>query len=320
MEALEEMGLKATGQYLQLNSYENRVFEVELEADTPSTRKLYSQLGGQNRLIVKLYRPGRWSRSAILEEHLFLDELCKSGLRAIAPIEFPILPDRTLHCHNAIYLCAFPKGMGRMPQELFKEDYIKIGKSLALLHNIGQQHGVKYRPSLNTELFGYSNLDLLETWVSPEVYKRYFSAAEDILAYLDDHLDESSFIRIHGDCHRGNLLLSDPRHGEKQFFFVDFDDFISGPVAQDFWMLFSSLEQQEQELEWLLAGYDELRRFPTEQIQLFQALRGLRIIHYAAWIARRWKDPSFPKLFPNFLDYSYWAEEAEALEKIAWNL
>ncbi|MCB0392819.1 MAG: serine/threonine protein kinase [Bdellovibrionales bacterium] len=306
MDAVDETGLTPTGEYIQLNSYENRVFEVKLENHPP--------------VIVKLYRPGRWSRETILEEHFFLQELKEAQMPVIAPMEFKKLKDQTLFVHNHMYVTLFPKGLGRMPQELFKDDYIKIGRRLALLHNVGQQKVAKYRPSLKVDEFGYPALDVLVSWVAPEVRTRYFAAAETILEHLDDVLIEENFIRIHGDCHRGNLLQTDPKEGEKTFFFVDFDDFVNGPVAQDFWMLFSGHSESQQELEWLLSGYEELRHFPDEQLELFQPLRGLRIIHYAGWIARRWQDPSFPKLFPQFEDYSYWAEETEILEKIAWNL
>jgi Ser/Thr protein kinase RdoA (MazF antagonist) len=319
MEALEQMGLSVTGQYIQLNSYENRVFEVTLE-DTPRHPDIAKQIGNQNKVIVKLYRPGKWSRDALLEEHSFLKELQTEGLKVIAPIEFENLHDPTLHNHNSIYVSVFPKGLGRMPQELFEEDYKNIGKSLAQLHNVGQKRMAKFRPNLTVSEFGYKSLDLLEDWVSPEVYTRYFDAAEAILDHLEEALYEVPLLRIHGDCHRGNILLSDPKIGDKTYFFVDFDDFINGPVAQDFWMLFSNATDYGSELDFLLSGYEQLRHFPDEQLELFQPLRGLRILHYAAWIAKRWLDPSFPQLFPNFKEYSYWAEEAEALEKIAWTL
>ena len=320
MEAVEFTGLEPTGEYIQLNSYENRVFEVKLETHSESYNRHRKQLGIANSVIVKAYRPGRWSREAILEEHFFLQGLFLAGLPVIAPLSFEEFPDQTLLNYEQMYFVFFPKARGRIPQELFAEDYRKIGRSLALLHNVGEQQKAQYRLTLNTQTFGYEVLDLLEYWIAPEFRIRYMQAAKPILAYLDEVLEPNSFIRIHGDCHRGNLLQTDPTEGHKSFFFVDFDDFINGPTAQDFWMLFSGLEESEQELDWLLSGYEDLRVFPDKQLQLFQPLRGLRIIYYAGWIARRWQDPSFPKLFPQFKDYTYWAEETETLEKIAWNL
>ncbi|MCJ8276247.1 MAG: serine/threonine protein kinase, partial [Bdellovibrionales bacterium] len=191
----------------------------------------------------------------------------------------------------------------------------------AKLHNLGSQKKALHRPTLDVETYGWQSLDLLETWVAPEVWPRYEKAACDILEYLEDELDPQSFIRIHGDCHKGNILQTDPRDGNKEYFFVDFDDFVNGPPVQDFWMLFSSDEDENQEeLDSFLKGYHSLRQFDEKQIHLMPALRGMRIIYYAHWIAKRWQDPSFPKLFPEFQNYIYWAEEVEALEKISWSL
>ncbi|MEO0336073.1 MAG: phosphotransferase, partial [Pseudomonadota bacterium] len=173
----------------------------------------------------------------------------------------------------------------------------------------------------NAEDFGWPALDRIEQVAAPEVWSRYEKAAENILYWLEDHLEPENFIRIHGDCHRGNLLQLDTAAGERDFFFVDFDDCVMGPEAQDFWMLFSGdQEMAAEEKDALLSGYDQLREIPESQFELFPALRGLRIIHYAGWIAKRWEDPTFPQLFPQFHDYTYWAEEVEALERIAWAL
>jgi Ser/Thr protein kinase RdoA (MazF antagonist) len=160
---------------------------------------------------------------------------------------------------------------------------------------------------------GWSSLDLLDSKIAPEVHSRYLHAAEDILYELEECLQPESFIRIHGDCHKGNLL-----HRNDEFYFLDFDDFCNGPVAQDFWMLLGG-ELNDDNAE-LIEGYRELRDVSDRELSLFEPLRGLRIIHYAAWITKRWSDPSFPRLFPEFGTYSYWAEETEALEQIAWKI
>lgn len=312
LDGIEAAGFHTTGEYIQLNSYENRVFDIKLEPGmNPPELK--------DRLVAKYYRPLRWSREAILDEHFFLEELKLAGLPVIAPLTQK--NGQSLSCYEGLYLAAFQKGLGRMPQELNHDQLKSIGRVLARLHNVGQQKVAKYRPSFTPEFFGWPALDVLEDWIAPEVYDRYMEAAEKILEYLEDELNPSEFIRIHGDCHKGNLLQKDDRDGQKDFFFVDFDDFGNGPAAQDFWMLFSSDESSNsEELNAALAGYEELREFPKNQMKLFAPLRGLRIIHYAGWIARRWSDPYFPRLFPQFKDYVYWAEEAEALERIAWRL
>jgi Ser/Thr protein kinase RdoA (MazF antagonist) len=302
MEAMESVGLKPTGEFLQLNSYENRVFEIRLEKDSGAE---------QERVVAKFYRPQRWSKDALKDEHQFLIDLKNEGIEVVAPIEFN---KNTIFEHAGLYWCLFPKFMGRMPQEFLSGDFLKIGRTLALIHNIGSQKKAEHRPTLSTKTYGYDSLEILDGIVSPEVWHRYRDAGEKIVSYLEGELDPSKFIRIHGDCHRGNLL----NNGDK-FFFVDFDDFINGPVAQDFWMLLSS-DRFDDELDEFLNGYTEIRDFDESQIALFEPLRGLRILHYAKWIATRWSDPSFPRLFPDFHSYTYWAQETEQLERIAWNL
>ncbi len=304
---VEKAGFLTTGEYLQLNSYENRVFDVRLES------------ASNERVVVKYYRPGRWSQNAILEEHFFLEELKANGIPAVAPLKQS--NQQTLSAYSGLYLAVFPKAIGRMPQELSLDELNRVGRLLARVHNVGSQSESRTRPILDTETYGWPSLEILRRRVSPELWSRYEAAAETILNFLEEFLDEDDFIRIHGDCHRGNLLQQDTREGEKGFFLVDFDDFCMGPQAQDFWMLLSGDgDRASEERDALLSGYEELRSFPVEQERLFLPLRGLRILHYAAWIARRWSDPSFPKIFPDYETYSYWAEETEALERVAWAL
>ena len=300
---VEAAGFKTTGEYIQLNSYENRVFDIKLETEP-------------GRLIAKYYRPGRWSKEQILEEHEFLHDLKTQGLATVEAVRQK--NGSTVSEYNGIYLGLFPKIQGRLPQELFPEDYQKVGRAMAQLHNTGAQKKIKARPSLTVEQFGWPALEKLEGWVAPEMWQRYQVAAEDILFVLEDLLEPKTFIRIHGDAHKGNLLMTDRAGEDKQIFFVDFDDFVSGPEAQDFWMLLAGSDEDEKES--FIQGYEELREFPHLQMDLIEPLRGLRILHYGAWIARRWDDPTFPHLFPQFTSYSYWAEETEALERIAWAL
>lgn len=299
LDSVESLGLEPTGEMTQLNSYENRVFDLKLEDG--------------NRVIAKFYRTNRWSEKALLEEHQFISDLASSGVHVVQPLTFS---DKTLFelKDQGSYFCLYPKFKGRMPQEFLKGELQKVGRTLARLHNAGAQAEFKYRPSLTTNFYGYNSLDILNQWVAPEVSSRYFSAAQDILSFLDEKLDRYPQVRIHGDCHKGNLL-----NNEQDFFFVDFDDCINGIEAQDFWMLLDR-ENFEEELDQILEGYEELRDFDLSQKELFEPLRGLRIMYYARWIATRWNDPSFPRLFPNFESYAYWAQETEQLEKIAWSL
>ncbi len=310
LDAVEKAGFLPTGRYLQLNSYENRVFDVWLET--------------QERLIAKFYRPQRWSLEAILEEHSFLQELRDADIPAVAPLlqkstKNPQL--RTLSEHHHLWVGLFPRAIGRMPDELLPKDLVSIGRLVARIHNVGSKKIAKSRPTLSAKTYGWTSLELLRQWVAPEVWPRYESAATEILNILESELSQSSFLRIHGDCHKGNLLLSDKANAASEYFIVDFDDFCNGPAVQDIWMLLSGdPDSEDEELSAFLEGYESLREFNDEELSLMLPLRGLRIIHYAAWIAKRWTDPSFPRIFPQFQDYTYWAEETESLERIAWSL
>lgn len=306
--AAEHAGFYPTGEFSQLNSYENRVFDIKLEE--PCERNSYSK-----NVIAKFYRPQRWSKEAILEEHEFLLSLKSEGIPAVAPLLHG--SDSTLMELDGMYLAFFPKVLGRMPQEFLGDDFKKVGRLMAQVHNVGARKKALHRPTLDTaHSGGWGTLDELQDWITPELRSRYTLAAEDILYTIEDFIDPSEFIRIHGDCHKGNLL-----NNGQQFFLVDFDDFVNGPVMQDFWMLLSGDEDSlSEEHSQLIAGYEELREFPDHQWAWIPLLRGLRIISYAGWIAKRWEDPSFPRLFPEFNTYRYWAEEVEALEKIAWTI
>lgn len=303
LQAAENEGFFTTGEFSQLNSYENRVFDIRLERPFEN----------HSNIIAKFYRPNRWSKDTILEEHQFLLDLQAESIPAIAPVK--LQNSSTLSEQYGMYAAFFPKVRGRMPQEFVGEELFQIGRLMAQVHNVGARRKAPHRPVLDTSYYGgWETLDHLQDWIAPEVRGRYNEAAEMILHRLDDLLDPSEFIRIHGDCHKGNLL-----HNGQQFFLVDFDDFCTGPIIQDFWMLLSGEgEEGQRERDEIIKGYEELREFPDHQWEWVPWLRGLRIISYAGWIAKRWEDPSFPRLFPEFNTYRYWAEEVEALEKIAW--
>lgn len=299
LESIEKAGYQPTGQIQQLNSYENRVFDVYLE-------------GVPRRIIAKYYRPGRWSKQAISEEHEFLLDLKQEGIPAIAPLI--LNSESTILETQSIFYSLFPKAQGRMPDELLDNDFVKIGRSLAQLHNLGEQKAAPNRPLLSTDSYGDPDLEIISKWIEPQLWSRYEEAAHFIFDTYDELNQEFKFQRIHGDCHKGNLL-----NNGKKFFFVDFDDFLTGPVSQDFWMLIADTKEQEKiNLDHLLKGYEELRSFEHKETKMFPLLKAMRIIHYAAWIAKRWKDPSFPRLFPAFNTYNYWAEETETIEQLAW--
>jgi Ser/Thr protein kinase RdoA (MazF antagonist) len=299
-------GFQTTGELLQLNSYENRVFDIRLEPNSKGEAK--------GNIIAKFYRPLRWDIDTLNEEHTFVDELFQAGVPTVGAYKNKTFVHQT---KDNIFYSLYPKKIGRMPQEFLKGELRKVGKMIAQLHNVGAQKKFKFRPTMaGREHLAFQSLDYLEEFVPPELWTRYAEAANTIMDYLEDMLNPNSFLRIHGDCHKGNLLSDGT-----DFFFVDFDDSINGPAVQDFWMLLSSAgEEGKIELYELLEGYSELRDFNDEDIQHIPALRGLRIFSYAAWIANRWSDPVFPKLFPDFRTYNYWADEVERIEAISWSL
>lgn len=305
LDAIEAAGFRTTGEYTQLNSYENRVFDVKLEVGPAAVEPV-------DRVIAKFYRPHRWSREAIEDEHTFLADLQSEGIPAIAPLV--LKNGKTLLHYEGFELAIFPKVKGRMPDEFLPGQLRQVGRTLARIHNVGARRPALHRPTLNAKTYGWDVLPRLECFVYPELWQRYVDTCNVILEYLEENLDESTYIRIHGDCHKGNLLWNG-----REFFFVDFDDFCNGPVAQDFWMLLSGSadsEETNREQDEICAGYEELRELPDEW-HLFEPLRGLRIIHYAAWIAQRWNDPFFRRIFPDFETYNYWLDELRRLEEIA---
>lgn len=305
LKAIDDLGFLTTGEFLQLNSYENRVFEIGVENSTASPNAI-----NDNKLIIKLYRPNRWSKEALKEEHDFLSELRSDGIPVVSPFE---LGGQSLFQLGQLYFSIFPKIRGRLPQEFLSGELQQVGRRLAQIHNVGARKESEHRPYIGTNDYGgWDQLDFLRPWISPEVESRYLDAAENILSHAEDGLRDKTYIRIHGDCHKGNLL----NNGRGEFYFVDFDDFCNGPAAQDFWMLAS----EPQEFSELIKGYEELREFDDQELKLIPLLRGLRVIGYSAWIAKRWDDPSFPQIFPEFKNYTYWAKETEALEAISWQL
>lgn len=298
----EQHGFHPTGELIQLNSYENRVFEIKLE--------------GQNSIIAKYYRPGRWSPQTILDEHNFTAELRQESIEVASALT--LKNNSTLDTVDGIHFAFFEKVRGRMVQELSIPHFKKLGRWLARLHNVGSRKPAEHRAGIGPNNdHKWAQLEKMLSLVSPEVGQRYENAAVHIFENLDDALQNFDFIRLHGDLHRGNIL----EDSNSDFVMVDFDDMINGPEVQDFWMLMPSSEIKDSpEFETLIECYSELREFPYEQLELIPLLRGYRIITYAMWIMNRWQDPSFPRLFPDYGSYSYWAEETENLEKISYQL
>ncbi len=298
LEAVERAGLYTNPLCYPLNSFENRVYEVELEDRT--------------RLVAKFYRPGRWTEAQILEEHAFLAELAEEEIPVCPPQA--LADGRTLGQIEGIYYCLFPRVGGRAPDELTFELAERLGRLVARIHNVGSAARATHRLRLSAESFIRQNLAFLKAQGSlpPRIWPRYEDAALRIASVLDEGLGKCEMQRIHGDLHHGNLLLRD---GVLRV--VDFDDMVVGPAVQDVWLLLPGRDNEARAMrESFVEAYQELRHFDRRELRLIEPLRGLRRIHYAAWIARRWHDPIFPRTFPHFGTDAYWDEETRDLSEI----
>ncbi len=302
LDALDTVGLRGDGRLLALNSYENRVYQVWLED------------GGS--VVAKFYRPGRWSDAQILEEHTFVQELAQREIPAVAPLA---LGAGTLAAHAGFRFSVFPRRGGRTP-ELDRRDTLNwIGRFIGRIHAVGATRPFAARPALDAEGFGREPRDwLLEhRFVPPDLLEAWTGAVDLALASVTHCYGRAGAVRtlrLHGDCHAGNILWTDAGPH-----FVDFDDARSGPAVQDLWMLLSgNRAEMGGQLEDVLAGYEQFREFEPRELHLVEALRTLRLIHYSAWIARRWDDPAFPAAFPWFNTQRYWQDRIlELREQIA---
>jgi Ser/Thr protein kinase RdoA (MazF antagonist) len=305
LNAVDSIGLVTSGQLLALNSYENRVFQIGLE--DPGA-------GRAAPVIVKFYRPDRWSDAAILEEHQFVAELASHEVPAVAPLE---IAGATLHRADGFRFAVFERRGGRAPELSDRNVRTRIGRFLGRLHAVGGTASYLHRPALDVETFGVEpSTWLIEAgWIPPDLLEVYRGVVRDAIAQARQCFERAGRtrpLRLHGDCHEGNLLWTD--HGAQPGpHFVDFDDSRTGPAVQDLWMLLSGgREEMQQQLSDLLEGYEDFAQFNPRELELVEALRTLRLIHYSAWIARRWHDPAFPAAFPWFDSPRYW--EARILE------
>ena len=292
LDAIESTGFLADGRMLALNSYENRVYQIGIEEATP--------------LIAKFYRPGRWSDDQILEEHAFTQELADREIPVVPPL---IIGGKTLFAFAGYRFSLSPRRGGRAP-ELDNPDVLEwMGRFLGRIHGVGAIRPFAHRPVLDVAGFGdqprdwllqhdFIPADLRETWMS--VIDQALTGVRTCYA----HAGQIRNIRLHGDCHVGNVLYTDDGPH-----FVDFDDCRTGPAMQDLWMLLSgSREEMTRQLRDVLEGYEEFADFDRRELHLLEALRTLRLIHYSAWLAQRWDDPAFPLAFPWFNTQRYWQD------------
>ncbi len=302
LDALDAVGLRGDGRQLALNSYENRVYQVWLED------------GGA--LVAKFYRPGRWSDAAILEEHAFTRELAEREIPVVAPL---VIDGTSLHRHAGFRFALYPRQGGRVPELSDPATLEWMGRFIGRIHAIGALKKFEHRPTLDLASFGEAPRDFLLAgeWLPADLLAAYRSVVDQALDGVRRAFERAGAvagIRLHGDCHMGNVLWTDDGPH-----FVDFDDSRMGPAVQDLWMLLSGERGERiRQLSDVLAGYEDFMEFDSRELHLIEALRTLRLIHYAAWLARRWSDPAFPAAFPWFNSQRYWQDHILALrEQIA---
>ncbi|HEX9185983.1 MAG TPA: serine/threonine protein kinase [Vicinamibacteria bacterium] len=299
LDAVEVGGLRCTGRCLPLRAFENRVYEVELE--------------DERRLVVKFYRPGRWSRETILDEHIFLADLAAAEVPVAAPIDLGT--GSTLGESEGIYYAAFPKIRGRWLDELDAENRRRIGRTVGRMHAVGAARAAPHRRRLDVATYIREPVEVLmrSDFIPGTLGPRYRDVALRIADAVAGPLAAARAQRIHGDLHWGNILWASDGP-----VLVDFDDCLVGPPVQDLWLLArGDSEEARRAREDLLEGYEVFREFDRATLALCEPLRAMRIVHMSGWIARRWEDPSFPPAFPNFRDHRYWMQEYEELVAIA---
>ena len=297
LDALESAGFEPSGGLLALNSFENRVYQIELD--------------NGDFVVAKFYRPERWTDETIREEHAFSLELVEHELPIVPPL---VRDGETLFEHEGFRFAVFPRQGGYPPNLEDPDTYSVLARTLARLHEVDRIRPFEHRIRLSSERLGHqSRTYLLENrWIPVDIEPAYESLTEHLLAEIDRRLPEDlPGQRIHGDCHMGNVLW----RGETPHF-VDLDDCLTGPEIQDLWMLLSGEHHERQaQLNKLLDAYLPFHELNLATIDLIEPLRTLRIMHHAAWIARRWSDPAFPTAFPWFDSERYWSQHVLELRE-----
>jgi Ser/Thr protein kinase RdoA (MazF antagonist) len=291
LDAVESTGLISDLRILALNSYENRVYQVGIESSQP--------------IIVKFYRPERWTNEQILEEHQYTLALKDLDISVVAPMINEA--GETLHHFDQFRFALYERQGGHAPNLDNLDTLLSLGRTLGRMHALGKEKIFTHRLDINLDTFGHQSVEfVLQNRFIPDSLKNaYTSLTADLLKICAEQMRMPyQKIRLHGDCHPGNILW---RHDTAHF--VDFDDARNGPAIQDLWMLLSGERQQQiEQLSEILEGYNEFCDFNLRELPLIESLRSLRIIHYSAWLARRWQDPAFPKFFPWFNTERYWGE------------
>ncbi len=299
LDAIDAQGYQCSGSMLALNSYENRVYQIGLESG--------------EFIVAKFYRPGRWSDEAILQEHTFAAQLAEVEIPVVAPLADD--NGETLHSYHDFRFALFTRRGGHWPELDDPDTQYRLGQFLGRIHAVGATRPFAHRPALTPETFGDQSLAyLLENGFLPREYEQqYRDLAEGLLKEIHQRFAavDTPSIRLHGDFHPGNILWTDTGAH-----LVDLDDCRSGPAVQDLWMLLSGERgQMNSQLSELLEGYEEFYDFNRRELALIESLRTLRLLHYSAWLARRWSDPAFTLAFPWFNTVNYWEEQVLTLRE-----
>lgn len=317
LNALESLGLRCDGRLLALNSYENRVYQVGLEEALPGAPPARAPA-----VVAKFYRPARWSDAQILEEHAFAIELAEAEIPVVAPLA---LEARTLHEREGYRFAVFPKWGGRAPDLEDERTLVWLGRFIGRIHAVGATHPFAHRPRLDIESFGEEPREYLlaSGFIPPgllDAWKQVSALALEGVRHAYARAGNVAYLRVHGDCHPSNVLWTpDTGNNAGGPHFVDLDDSRMAPAVQDLWMLVSGdRRSMGLQLGRILEGYEDFAEFDDRSLNLVEALRTLRLIHYSAWLARRWDDPAFPIAFPWFNTPRYWQDRIlELREQVA---
>jgi Ser/Thr protein kinase RdoA (MazF antagonist) len=299
--AIESLDYICDKRILALNSYENRVYQVGIEDEQP--------------IIAKFYRPARWTDEMIREEHQFTLELANADLPVVAPLT---INNETIFNFEGYRFSLYPRFGGYAPELDNPDHLLQLGRILAQLHNIGETKSFVKRPEITIEDFALKPIKYIteNNFIPGDLEIAYSTLTDDLLSRIKTCFEQAGnykSLRLHGDCHQGNILTRDDK-----FYIVDFDDSRTGPAVQDIWMFLSGDRQyMTARLNDFMEGYTEFRDFTPRELHLIEALRTLRLIHYAAWLAQRWEDPAFPIAFPFFNTQNYWEEHILSLREQA---
>jgi len=294
-DAAERLGGRCTGRFYALNAMENRVYDIEMEEGP--------------HVVIKFYRPGRWNRAAIQAEHDFLKALEKSEI----PVVCPLTDDRgqSIFEINDVMFTIFPKRPGRLEPDLNTDQLTRLGRFMACLHNVGATIKCAPRLRLDPQTYGRAPLKVLKdgNFMPMQIASRIETIVTQICDAIAPRFEHVQYVLLHGDCHSGNILWN----GDAPYF-VDFDDMLYAPPVQDIWMITGGDDDYgKARRRILLEAYEEFRTFDMATMELIEPLRALRMIHFSAWIARRWEDGAFKMAFPAFGTERYWEEQVEGL-------